>query len=348
MSAEPIEFDESLNSSMGALFIGMVLGAVLWGVSCVQTWYYFDNFGKDPVYLRVTVFVTWCSDTVHQALITHAVYTYVITGFGDRNGLNTVLWSIYLEVLFNGLTGFLVQSFFVHRIWTFRRNVSVVLFISALVAAEFAVSLAYVGLGMRLKTFDELVQIKGVSMSINGLAAAGDVAISIAICTMLESSKSGFGWSNHVINRLMIFAINSGLLTSLCAIMSLICITALPDTLIYFVFYFIIRASACYADFTDYRIVYSNSLLATLNYRKSMRTPQQSSRGESHSLHDRNTSGNRLFSRVNHAQKPGIQVQIETIHQDDFHASASIEVVDPDKQSVAGRSTHKPFDVELA
>ncbi len=127
-----------------------------------------------------------------------------------------------------------------------------------------------------------------------------------------------------------------------------------------------VRASACYADFTDYRIVYSNSLLATLNYRKSMRTPQQSSRGESHSLHDRNTSGNRLFSRVNHAQvtiltpcspapvldvlfqKPGIQVQIETIHQDDFHASASIEVVDPDKQSVAGRSTHKPFDVELA
>ncbi len=93
---------------------------------------------------------------------------------------------------------------------------------------------------MRLKTFDELVQIKGVSMSINGLAAAGDVAISIAICTMLESSKSGFGWSNHVINRLvrltsslhrraligiqMIFAINSGLLTSLCAIMSLICV----------------------------------------------------------------------------------------------------------------------------
>lgn len=108
----------SLGGTMGPLYIGMVLAGALWGVSCVQTWYYFDNYKNDPTFLRVVVFCTWLSDTIHQILISQVVYNYTITHFGDIDNLQNVLWSLYLEALFNGITGFLVQSFFLHRIWT--------------------------------------------------------------------------------------------------------------------------------------------------------------------------------------------------------------------------------------
>ncbi|SJL06632.1 uncharacterized protein ARMOST_09974 [Armillaria ostoyae] len=315
----------SLGGTMGPLYIGMVLAGALWGVSCVQTWYYFDNYKNDPTFLRVVVFCTWLSDTIHQILISQAVYNYTITHFGDTDNLQNVLWSLYLEALFNGITGFLVQSFFVHRIWTFRKNIPITFVISLLVIGEFGVTIAYVALGMNLKTFTDLKQIKGVSMSINALAAAGDVLISAAICTMLNSSKSGFAWSNHVINRLILFSINSGLLTSICAVMSLVTILALPNTLIYFCFYFLIGR------------FYSNSLLATLNARKGMRAMQSSSRGESHSLQER-TQGGRLVGRfnglMNQGDKTGIQVQIETIRAQDFSGEVSIGILDDPDSSV--------------
>lgn len=99
-------------------------------VSCVQTWYYFDNYKNDPTFLRVVVsinclallgpsrlnfpqvFCTWLSDTIHQILISQAgklsypravwsliyspltVYNYTITHFGDTDNLQNVLWCV--------------------------------------------------------------------------------------------------------------------------------------------------------------------------------------------------------------------------------------------------------------
>ncbi len=63
--------------------------------------------------------------------------------------------------------------------------------------------IAYVGGGAHLPTFTDLKKLKPLSMSINVLAAAGDVLISVAICFFLNNAKSGFAWSNNVINRLV-------------------------------------------------------------------------------------------------------------------------------------------------
>jgi len=59
-----------------------------------------------------------------------------------------------------------------------------------------------------------------------------------------------------MINRLMLFVVNTGVLTSCCAVASLIALVASPATLIYASFYFCIGR------------LYTNSLLATLNARQ--------------------------------------------------------------------------------
>jgi len=96
-------------------------------------------------------------------------------------------------------------------------------------------------------------------MTINALAAAGDVLIALVLCTMLQRSRTGFRRTDTMINKLMLFTINTGLLTSLCAVASLISIVAAPSTFIYIAFYFTLGR------------LYSNSLMATLNARKSIR-----------------------------------------------------------------------------
>jgi hypothetical protein len=64
-------------------------------------------------------------------------------------------------------------------------------------------------------------------MVVNILAAAGDVLIAAMLCTMLHVQRTGFKKSDTMINKLMIFVVNTGLLTSVCAVMSLVSVRRL-------------------------------------------------------------------------------------------------------------------------
>ena len=60
------------------------------------------------------------------------------------------------------------------------------------------------------------------SRSINILGAASDTAIALVLIYLLHQSRTGFKRSETIINRLILFTINTGALTSLCALVSLI------------------------------------------------------------------------------------------------------------------------------
>ncbi|KAG1792445.1 uncharacterized protein HD556DRAFT_1379585 [Suillus plorans] len=222
----------------------------------MQTWYYFSRYFSDPWYNKLLVGAVFVSDTTHQALITHTVYTYLVTDFGNASDLEKLVWSLSVEVLFNGFTGFMVQSFLAKRVYHLsNKNIIVTASVLSLVIAELVIVVSDV----ELTTFNQVPQIRSLSMSINAVAAAGDILIAVLLCTFLQRSRTGFRRSDTMINKLMLFTINTGLITSVCAMMSFISIVLWPDTYIYIAFYFCVGR------------LYCNSLLATLNARKGIR-----------------------------------------------------------------------------
>ncbi|THU81736.1 hypothetical protein K435DRAFT_972250 [Dendrothele bispora CBS 962.96] len=72
-----------------------------------------------------------------------------------------------------------------------RKNYLLMGLIIVLILAKLVTSVAYVILGFaqRLDTAEKLKHVKGLSMTVNVLAATGDVVISAAICTMLSASE---------------------------------------------------------------------------------------------------------------------------------------------------------------
>ncbi|KAI9460426.1 hypothetical protein HD554DRAFT_2028817, partial [Boletus coccyginus] len=253
--------------SFGAFLIGVVVSAVLYGFTCIQTWYYYVTYPLDPWHIKLLVAGAFVSDSCHQCIHTHSVYTYLITDFGMVEALGEILWSLVTEVLFNGITTLLVQSFLAMRIyWLSGKNWpttgSVVIYtIQAYVSVSCFVTSVFRSHApsLQLQTFPELDSLKALSMSVNPVAIARDVLIAASLCILLQRSRIGFRRSDSLINKLMLFSINTGLLTSICAIASLISIIAWPDTFIYVAFYFCLGR------------LYCNSLLATLNARKSLR-----------------------------------------------------------------------------
>lgn len=96
-------------------------------------------------------------------------------------------------------------------------------------------------------------------MLVNALGAVVDVLIAASLCTLLQRSRTGFKKSDSMISKLMLFTVNTGLLTSIFAVLSLATFLAYPNTLIYVTFFFCLGR------------LYSNSLLASLNCRRIIR-----------------------------------------------------------------------------
>jgi hypothetical protein len=146
------------------------------------------------------------------------------------------------------------------RVWRLSdRNPWFITAIIPLILGEFVCVATYVALTLQLRTFTELEKLKSLSILVNALGAAGDVLIAVALCILLHRSRTGFQRSDTMINKLIVFAVNTGVLTSLCAIASLISITVAGDTFLYIAFFFCLGR------------LYTNCLLANLNARKKIR-----------------------------------------------------------------------------
>ncbi|KAF7313514.1 hypothetical protein HMN09_00507300 [Mycena chlorophos] len=269
----------ALDNTIGSSFVGVVVAATLYGVSCVQTWFYFSRYGASDVwYIKTLVCVCLAFDTIHQALISHTVYFYAITNYNNPEALERLVWSILLEVLFNvgpcstaalplliisvaqGLIGLLVQGFLTMRVWRLsNRNICLTVVAGALVLAEFGCSVGefpFTIQSMQLKTWQDLGQLKPLSMTVNVLGAASDFVIAMILVYYLRRSRTGFKKSDTMIRKLIVFSVTTGLLVGVCAIASLVSILLWGQTLIYVAFYFSLG-----------RLEF-NTLLATLNARK--------------------------------------------------------------------------------
>ncbi|KAH7875717.1 hypothetical protein F5879DRAFT_543975 [Lentinula edodes] len=300
---------ESLNNTMGAAYIGVSVAGFLLGLSCLQAYIYFSE-QNDTRTIRSLVGLVVLFDFVHQALISHTVYYYLILNYANPSALSLAVWSLLAEVLFNGFTAFCVQSFLTWRIWRLSNsNIWVTGIVVSLVLAEFGCVVAFGIIALvRVSTFVELAaDLKELSITVNALAAAGDVLIAGILTILLQKSKTGFQRSDTMLNKLTMFAVNTGALTSLCAVASLISILAAPNTFIYISFFFCMGR------------LYTNSLLATLNARNKIRNAGdnvQTTSGQNFSFSFKSFTKPSSFVSYSSKKPPGeISIQIDTTRE---------------------------------
>ncbi|KZP24967.1 hypothetical protein FIBSPDRAFT_821263 [Athelia psychrophila] len=301
-----------LDSTMGATLIGVIVGAVLWGVSAVQVWCYYMNYPEDKWFYKWLVAGVFVSDTMHQILISHSIYTYLVTNLGNYVELGNLVWSIILEVLFNGITAILVQSFMISRIFKLaprKWRWPAVSLVTVLVLANFVSNVVYYARGFHIKTYADLAILKANTAAINGLAATADILIAIIMCTVLQRSRTGFKNSDTMINSLILYTLNTGLLTSMCALAALLSLELAPSTFIYIAFFFNVGR------------LYSNSLLATLNARQSIRAGLNQ---------PQTVSLSRLRNHAGEASQkvvPGtkLEIQMSTIRENHSDATSEAE-----------------------
>ncbi|KAK7042080.1 hypothetical protein R3P38DRAFT_2888445 [Favolaschia claudopus] len=260
MSAATLDSGAPLNNTMGSMLLGVIFSAILYGISVLQCMFYYTRYERDPMYLKFLVASTLFLDTLHLSFVVHTVYHYLISNYYENDALQAMVWSVSLEALPTGVTAGLVQSFYAHRIWRMSHgNYFSTGFVLFLILATSACGTAWVIMALQCRTYQDLLRISPLTITINALSTAADVFITMILCFMLHRSNPASLETESMVNRLILFTINTGLLTSLCAVAALVSLIISPRTLIYASFYFCIGR------------LYSNALLASLNARSVIR-----------------------------------------------------------------------------
>ncbi|KAG9126733.1 hypothetical protein FRC07_002173 [Ceratobasidium sp. 392] len=304
----------ALDSTFGATYIGVIVATFLYGIMTLQTYIYWGRYVHDSTFDRLFVLTLWLLDTFQMVSISHMQYHYVINNYANPTALLYNNWSfnllrktrlvLYVESFTHALVAISpfcpspplsspvsssvsTPPFHAHTILTHLK-----LAVTKRVGSRFtttrrtqmmgAIILGF-GLGAFamvwvLGEFGKFIKYNWLVGGWLGAAALGDVIIVYMLSTALMSQRTGFGRTDALINKLLRYTINTGLLTSLIAIVDVVTFCTM-NNLIHLGFNFMLgkrtyhpppfpTEHATLTHISGRILVYTNTLLATLNSRE--------------------------------------------------------------------------------
>ncbi|GLB44355.1 hypothetical protein LshimejAT787_1602850 [Lyophyllum shimeji] len=311
-----------IDDTFGASFIGVLFTAMLYGITTLQTYFFYVYYPTDRIENKLLVASIWALDTGHMALVSICMYYYLVTNYSNPPALAVGHWSLFTSVAVNVTIAFLVHVFFTVRIFRLSsRRVRWWLtpIISLLVLAHFCFGVETVVFLFLKKRFDKLNEFTlFAAMPFALFAVLSDIFIAAALCVLLYGSRTGFRRTNTLVNTLMVYAINRCVLTSVVATAEVIVFAVSPHSLWFLAIDFVVGK------------LYANSLLATLNSRRSI-----AGRGSIQSVHMSDINFEEDSGRADTSTQKGV---ILDLRGQDSTSSASRTT----RPSIASDSKNQP------
>ncbi|KAJ7876811.1 hypothetical protein B0H13DRAFT_2548140 [Mycena leptocephala] len=242
---------------------GMMVGCFLFGITISQTIIYFRNYQDDGLLLRGLVWGALLVDTFHFVMVAEGVHNWYIFCKMPQNyaGLLLFHWSLGASIIATYVITSMVQALYIIRVYMLSKNIWVSTLIGLL-------SLLQLGFGLflweDLFAANSLVALHATQGQIGGsveLTATTlcDIAISVSLWYYLHKGRTGFASTEKMIDKLILYMVNLGLLTSAASLLTLILWLVMPSSFA-FVSLTLIRSK-----------LYCNAMLVTLNYRHAVR-----------------------------------------------------------------------------
>jgi len=247
----------ALDSTYGILLIALFLENILYGCGLLQAWLYFHWYPKDHWGIKTMVILLLIFETLQITLVVVGTYGCLITNFGNVPNLWVITWTDAVQLLAGYLSAFTVQLYFVYAIYILNRKQK---FAPILIVV---LALTSIGAGLAqtftpIRSFLYFQDTKASYILQSAATLACDIAITVSLLWNLGGHKNEglLDTTNNMLDKLMVNAINRGVLTALCAAINIILFLSIPNT---FWFFIGILLSGK---------LYMNSALASLNSRQ--------------------------------------------------------------------------------
>jgi len=248
-----------LDLSLGALEIGVLLSSTLWGVTTVQLYVYLTSQNKDPLWTRLLVYFVWILESLHTIFAWIYIYRLTVTFYGIPAALGEAHWTLDTSSLFDGIIGACVQMFFAYRIRMFANSwpITLVSWLGSLL--QLSCTLGVTILSGEVSVAEFGVRYGWIVESLLIINLIVDIINTSALSYFLNRGRTGFKGTDQVLEKLVVWTIETGLITAIAAAVQLILFKVMPTSALW------IGISLFYAK------LYSNSFLAILNSRSIIR-----------------------------------------------------------------------------
>ncbi|KAG2109182.1 hypothetical protein BD769DRAFT_1674993 [Suillus cothurnatus] len=250
------------DNTLGALLVGFAISATAFGMLTIQVFAYYKHFPQDRAAYKAIAVLIWSISLVDQAFIGYGVYFYTITNYLDPLPLTTEKpqWTLILQMTLGAVVGAIVKACFTLRVWRFSyRNWWLTGFLSLMVLAQLGTATAFTVKCFELPSFTRMITLKALGSLSLGIGVVTDMSIAAALCFYLQKMRSSHSTADSMINTLIIYAVNTGLLTSTVSLSILVLFNVMPTNFVFVCLYFVLSK------------LYAISFLATLNTRKIIR-----------------------------------------------------------------------------
>ncbi|KAF9066126.1 hypothetical protein BDP27DRAFT_1330992 [Rhodocollybia butyracea] len=303
-----------IRPTIGALFCGAIAAAVFYGVTLLQTIFYFQTYPNDKVFFRCLVLVIWALDTLDLILVVNGVWTWTIVNYANPVALLQVPWSIKTEPVIISTISVLVHLFMAYRIRTLNKR------LTPIAIAIGAVSLFNWALGIfaTIHSFRASGNIQTLNhglhwayASANVSSAVLDVSIMTTLCLQLYSSNHGFekfSRTRRILTYLSAYMVANNLITSTITVTGVITYFSASKTLVYYAFLCLTSKA------------YTNTFLAQLNAREHIR--HQVDQATSHLT----AVTNRSLSSAFHSKQRAV-IEIDQLTE------TTLDIVNPNLES---------------
>ncbi|OCH84356.1 hypothetical protein OBBRIDRAFT_414144 [Obba rivulosa] len=262
LSGPPLAVLFHLSNTLGALQIGTMITSGIYGITLIQTYVYLHHKCNDPTSFKAAVCFLWALDTLHQIFICNMAFTYTVTDFGNVLILTQETWAEIAIVVVSAFMHTGVRSLFCLRIWWLSgKNWMLVSIIMLCSLGELGALLAFAVKDVTVVHY-QFFGLRALSPEFyasNILTIIADSFIAISQVVLLLKRRSNVRRTDSMIRTLIVYSVNTGLLTTACALTLLITWVTMPDNLIYLIF------------FSALPTLLFNALLATLNARQELR-----------------------------------------------------------------------------
>ncbi|KAH9933254.1 uncharacterized protein BXZ73DRAFT_101214 [Epithele typhae] len=233
----------TLDTTFGATLVGLTIEGTVYGVTLLQTFFYFRNYADDR----------WTTKSLVIFL------TYLVSNFGNFENLDKTMWAFDLQVEANTVIAVIVECFFARRLFMMSKNWILTGVVVILALVHLGTGLAFTVQSFRLGHFSQLGSLSYIIVVGIAAPAIDDVIIAVSMCYYLYKKRTGLSRTDSVVTTMMVYSINSGLASSIVATLCVILYLAMPTNLIWVACFWLL--GKCYV----------NSFLGLLNTRDQLR-----------------------------------------------------------------------------
>ncbi|KAJ6472857.1 hypothetical protein C8R47DRAFT_1076758 [Mycena vitilis] len=241
--------DRAFFLTWGFQFIAYTLDAALWGVAMVLVLQYFRNYARrDPVSIQTVVGSLGLLTTNHFIFYAIENYKNFVSLYGDLEAEDAISYAANVSVSSFMLHTVITQNFEVMLCsgvilfdWRDKGLSNRRMFSSTPVEFGFIAALSYPihQVTNRDWRYVPLVLPESpISSTQSGATFACDVTITAILCAILRKSRTGIRRqeTDSVVDKMLIYALNRGAMTSLWALLQLIFFVGMPGTFVFQMF----------------------------------------------------------------------------------------------------------------